>query len=78
MHVIKRLETDFDILLEPPANSPNLTLIEMLSIVVKKIATDMEPKTVEDLRIGVLIGWETMKQSTVYNLCTSFPSRLQM
>jgi transposase len=67
------------VLLQPwPANSPDLSPIELLWAILKRTIWHMSPKTISDLERVLRDSWSSISQSTIDKLCIRFKDRLQL
>jgi transposase len=76
--VLDWLEESFDVLHGWPANSPDLSPIELLWAILKKAIALLKPTTLEELRAALQISWDSIPQITIDRLCQSFRSRLEI
>ena len=59
-----------------PANSPDLNVIEMIWAIMKRVISEVKPKTVEEFQIQVSEVWEQISiDTTIKNLVNSFAQR---
>jgi hypothetical protein len=72
------IEENCDLLSRWPANSPDLSPIELLWAILKHAVAAMEPKSVEELKEVLLQAWETISLETINRLCSGFVRRLML
>jgi hypothetical protein len=60
-----------------PANSPDLSPIEMLWAIMKRIVWKLKPKTIHDLKTALQAAWDLIRMSTINGLCRGFQARLE-
>jgi hypothetical protein len=72
------LEECCDVLHGWPANSPDLSPIELLWAILKKIVSRLNPNTLDDLREHLKYAWASIPMTTINRLCGSFRKRLTM
>jgi hypothetical protein len=61
-----------------PANSPDLSPIELLWAILKKAVALLNPQNLTELRVALIQAWSKIPQKTINGLCMSFPARLKM
>jgi hypothetical protein len=71
------LEENCDLIVDWPANSPDLSPIELLWAILKRIVYSFAPKTLAELKQVLAHAWDSIDQSTIDKLCTTFRARLQ-
>jgi transposase len=70
------IEGNCDVIADWPANSPDLSPIELLWAILKRLVNKFEPKTVEELNIALMKSWELIGEMTIDKLCLGFRERL--
>jgi hypothetical protein len=76
--VLDWLEESCDVLHGWPANSPDLSPIELLWAILKKSIAIIKPVTLDDLRTALQNAWTSIPQRVIDDLCKSFKPRLIM
>jgi transposase len=71
------LEGNCDVIIDWPANSPDLSPIELLWAILKKIVSALAPQSIEELKQILIQAWDSIDQSTIDRLCMSFRTRLE-
>jgi hypothetical protein len=59
-------------------NSPDLSPIELLRIILKKLTRKIKPKMIEELSNTFTTAWSLIRQSTIDKLCKGFERRLAL
>jgi hypothetical protein len=72
------LEENLDLITDWPANSPDLSPIELLWAILKKLVTLIKPETREELKNVLITAWALIRQSTIDRLCGGFENRLEL
>jgi hypothetical protein len=72
------LEECCDVLHGWPPNSPDLSPIELLWAIVKKIVERLNPETLNELKEYLQFAWASVPLTTINRLCKSFRRRLMM
>jgi hypothetical protein len=72
------LEESVDLILDWPAKSPNLSPIELLRVILKKLIREIQSETMEELRSTLTAAWNLIPQSTVDGLCEGFERQLDV
>jgi hypothetical protein len=72
------LEESVDVIVDWPPNSPDLSPIEILWAILKKMVSRTNPRTVEDLETALIAAWSLIPQDTIDRLCRSFEARLAL
>jgi hypothetical protein len=75
--VIDWLESSCDVLQRWPANSPDLSPIELCWAILKKHVTLENPKTLDELRASLVRAWDSIPQHSINSLCKTFRMRLE-
>jgi transposase len=75
--VVDWLEESVDLIVDWPANSPDLNPIELLWAVLKSAVRKFRPQTIEALKAVLQAAWNCISQRTIDLLTDSFPARLQ-
>jgi hypothetical protein len=70
------LEEKCDLVVDWPSKSPNLSPIQLLWAILKRIVNKFAPQTIEELKTALLESWELIGQRTIDKLCASFRNRL--
>jgi transposase len=60
-----------------PANLPDLNPVENIFGVMKNFVYDLNPSTLQELRLAVIDAWESIPNETLRNLFASMPGRMQ-
>jgi transposase len=63
------LEDTLTVLVAWPWNSPDLSTIELLRAVVKKLVRRTAPKSIESLNNVRHVAWRSIPQATLDKLC---------
>jgi hypothetical protein len=61
-----------------PANSPDLSPIELLWAILKHTVAQLEPKTFDELTQVLGEAWDNISMTVITRLCTSLPQRLAL
>jgi hypothetical protein len=72
------LEEVCNVLTGWPANSPDLSPIEMCWAVLKNVVAVLNPQTLEELATALETAWDGILPETIDKLCRSFRTRLVM
>jgi transposase len=72
------LEESVDVIVDWPANSPDLSPIELLWAILKKLVRRMKPQTIEEVKGALLAAWSMIPQATIDGLCRGFQARLDL
>jgi transposase len=72
------IEQYCDLLSGWPANSPDLSPIELLWAILKHAVAALRPETVAQLKEVLQEAWDTISQEVIDSLCASFPRRLTL
>jgi transposase len=73
---IEWIEGNCDMIGNWPANSPDLSPIELLWAVLKRAVEKARPENIADLKRVILEAWDAISQVTIDKLCATFPDRL--
>jgi transposase len=76
--VVDWLEESVDLIVDWPANSPDLNPIELLWAVLKAAVQKFRPETLDDLKVVLQAAWDSISQDTIDRLVASFPARLKL
>jgi transposase len=72
------LEESVDLIVDWPANSPDLSPIELLWAILKQLIKRIRPDTIEDLKNALIAAWALIPQSSIDKLCEGFENRLEL
>jgi hypothetical protein len=72
------LEESVDVIVDWPPNSPDLSPIELLWAILKKLVRKVKPQTIEELKSSRLASWAMIPQDRIDRLCEGFATRLQL
>jgi hypothetical protein len=61
-----------------PANSPDLSQIEVLWTILKKLVKRINSQTIEDLKATLVAAWALIPQTLIDRLCQGFESPLEL
>jgi hypothetical protein len=70
------LEESVDGIADCSPNSPDLSPIEILWAILKKMVSRTNPRKIEDLKTSLFAAWSLIPQNTIDRLCQSFEARL--
>jgi transposase len=71
------LEESIDVIIDWPANSLDLSPIEALWAILKKLVERINPQRIEDLKAALIAAWALIRQTSIDRLCQGFQSRLE-
>jgi hypothetical protein len=66
------------VIVDWPPNSPDLSPIELLWAILKKLVRKVKPEMIEELKSSLLAAWAMIPQDTIDRLCEGFATRLQL
>jgi transposase len=72
------LEESADVIMDWPPNSPDLSPIELIWAILKKLVRKVKPQTIEELKSSLLAAWAMIPQDMINRLCEGFATRLQL
>jgi hypothetical protein len=72
------LEETVDAITYYPANSPDVSQIELLREILKKLVRQMKRQTLQELKSALLDALSWIPQDTIDRLCKGFQTRLQL
>jgi hypothetical protein len=72
------LEESVDVIVDWPANSPDLSPIESLWVILKKLINRFDPQNMEELKSAVVAAWALIPHVTIDKLCQGFQRHLQL
>jgi hypothetical protein len=72
------LEAVCNVLTGWPANSPDLSPIELCWAILKKVVAVLNPQTLAELATALETAWDGILPETIDKLCKSFQTRLAM
>jgi transposase len=61
-----------------PANSPDLSPIELLWAILKKVIRRIKRRMIEELNSALIAMWALIPQSSINKLYEAFQSRLEL
>ena len=76
LKTIEWLEKYVDLIIDWPANSPDLNPIEMLWAIMKMIISEEQPSTIQELKNVLEKTWNDISINLINKLCSSFRDRL--
>jgi hypothetical protein len=71
------LEESADVIVDWLANSPDLSLIELLWAILKKLVKRFKSHNMGELESSVVAAWALIPQATIDKLCQGFRTHLQ-
>jgi hypothetical protein len=71
------LEESVDVIVDWPANSPDLSPIELLWTILKKLVKRINPENMEELKSAVIVTRALIPQATIDKLCQRFQTPLE-
>jgi transposase len=74
---IEWIEGNCDMIGNWPANSPDLSPIELLWAVLKRALRRYHPETIAELEESLRSAWDKIGQDIIDRLCDTFPARLR-
>jgi hypothetical protein len=72
------LEESVDVIVDWSANSPNFSPLQLLWALLKNLAREIAPRTVEELRNAVLASWALLPSVMIDKLCLGFRVSLEL
>jgi hypothetical protein len=72
------LQETVDVIMDWPATPSDVSPIELLWAILKKLVRRMKRQTLQEQKSALLGAWNLIPQDTVNRLCTGFQTRLQL